>query len=111
MGTIKTTKRKTTRPDEKHSRLNTHKDSQKLEELQILKALKEGKPKTMRQIEVETGVRVASQCWAFKRFKKSSRTEILYLGVCPISNSKKVQFHSLTILGELFLLNQGRVKE
>ena len=105
MGTITDSKRKTTRPDKKPSRLNHFKDKKKLEELQILKALKEGEPKTMRQLEVETGVRVNIQCWAFKHFKESNRTTISHFGKCPISGAKKVQFHSITLLGSYFVIN------
>jgi hypothetical protein len=52
------------------ARLNLIKDRKKRDELKILKALSHGAPKTMRQIEVETGVRVNVQCWAFKTLQR-----------------------------------------
>jgi len=90
---------KNDRTPKSNSRLTNGKSTYLSDDKQILKLLFDGKPRTMRMIEVETGVRVNVQCRGFARFKKLNLTKIIWLGVCPISKSRNVQFHIITLPG------------
>lgn len=79
------------------------KDSKKkhfaTQEKKIFKAFREC-PKTMKQVEVETGIDRANICRAVGKWKKANRIQVFRLGICPITKFDKVQF--LTTNPELF---------
>lgn len=58
-------------------------------------------PKTMLQVSNETNVRRANICRYVGKWKKADKIGVAFLGVCPVSKKKGVQF--LTTDPDLYL--------
>lgn len=60
------------------------------------------RPKTMKQVEQQTGVMRSNICWYVGKWKKTDKIGVAYLGVCPITKTNGVQF--LTTDPDLYLI-------
>lgn len=70
----------------------------------VFHAFKE-QPKTMKMIEVETGIDRANVCRYVSKWKKQNNIEIVSFGICPITKNPNVQF--LTTNKALFNLKNN----
>ena len=52
------------------------------------------KPKTMRMVELETGINRNSICWRIYDLRRQNYLRFLYKDVCPISKRKNVNFYT-----------------
>jgi hypothetical protein len=50
------------------------------------------RPKTMRMVEIETGIMRCNICRYVSKWKKSDRIKIAKIGICPITKNSRVQF-------------------
>ncbi len=78
---------------------NANKYNDLTQKKRVFKAFYE-RPKTMRQVEENTGVRVANICRFVGDWKESDTIQVVKLGICPISKEGGVQF--LTTNPDLF---------
>ena len=70
------------------------KDKQRDAQLKAVLSKLSNKPKTMRMVEVETGIKVNSICWRIFDLRKYDRVSIAYNDVCPISKRRNVNFYT-----------------
>lgn len=70
------------------------KDKQLKAQLRRVLSVLSNKPKTMRMVEVETGIKVKSICWRVYDLRKDDRIKIAFKDVCPISKRRNVNFYT-----------------
>ena len=69
-------------------------DNQGSKEKRVFNAFVE-RPKTMRMVEQETGIRRDSFiCWRMGEWQEQGRACVTHYGVCPISKRSKVGFYT-----------------
>lgn len=59
----------------------------------VLSALSKN-PKTMRMVEIDTGIKRNSICWRIYELRRQNYLRFLYKDVCPISKRKNVNFYT-----------------
>jgi hypothetical protein len=79
--------------------IRTSKDNNSTQAKQVFNSLF-GKPKTMLQVEIETGVMRSNITWFVREWRKQNSIKIVRKGICPISKRGGVQY--LTTNPELF---------
>ena len=62
-----------------------------IQEQTVFISLKEC-PKTMKMVEVETGIDRANICRYIHNFREQGRVHVHHIGTCPITNYRKVSF-------------------
>ena len=70
------------------------KDKQLKAQLRKVLSVLSNKPKTMRMVEVETGIQVKSICWRIFDLRRDDHVKIVSKDVCPISKRRNVNFYT-----------------
>ena len=65
-----------------------NKGKEKITQFQIIYDCFSTVPKTMRQVEAETGVRAPNICWTVFKMKRNGTIQKMSVGRCPISHRK-----------------------
>lgn len=64
------------------------KDKEKITQYKIIFDCFSTVPKTMRQVEAETGLRAPNICWTVFKMKRNGTIQKMSVGRCPISHRK-----------------------
>lgn len=70
------------------------KDKQLNAQLRRVVSVLSQKPKTLRMVEVETGIKVKSICWRIFDLRRDDNVKTAFKDVCPISKRRNVNFYT-----------------